>query len=57
MFHGKIGSFTFCTRDKFVLTQKLARVPQTTLIELMVCENLLRNKANQTSVKALVRLV
>jgi len=40
MFHGKNGSFTFCTRDKFVSTQTLARVLQTTLTELMVRESL-----------------
>ena len=40
IFHGKNGSFTFCPRDKFVSTQKLARVLQTTLTALMVRESL-----------------
>ena len=40
IFRGKNGSFTFCARDKFVATQKLARVLQITLTELMVRESL-----------------
>ena len=36
----------FCGQDEFVFKQKLACVPQATLIELLVCEISLRNRAS-----------
>ena len=37
----------FCAGDKFLLTQKLARVPQTMPIELMVHETLLKSDLSE----------